>query len=51
MTRLSIALIFTAIILVGCPSEDADPWSPVERITDVVWADDQTKIAYVSGAI
>ena len=23
-------------------------WSPVERITDVVWADDQTKIAYVS---
>ena len=48
MTRLSIALIFTAIILAGCPSEDADPWSPVERITDVVWADDQTKIAYVS---
>ena len=27
MTRLSIALIFTAIILAGCPSEDADPWS------------------------
>ena len=47
MTRLSMALIFTAIILVGCPSEDADPWSPVEQITDVVWADDQTKIAYV----
>ena len=28
MTRLSIALIFTAIILAGCPSEDADPLVP-----------------------
>ena len=47
MTRLLIFLAFMGVVLAGCPSSEEDSWTQVERITDVVWADDQTKIAYV----
>lgn len=47
MGRLGIGLILAAGMLIGCPSDEQDPWSQLEVVTDVVWSEDQQEIAYV----
>lgn len=47
MLRLTLGLIFVAYGLIGCPSNEEDPWTQVEVISDVVWSEEQLKIAYV----